>query len=257
MKKIRQTLEKALYEGGMVLKKAISRPKKISFKTPVSLVTETDKKAEKTIIAIIKKSFPRHSILAEESVPQGGSPSKWIIDPVDGTTNFAHGLPLACVSIGYEEHGQVKLGGVWNPFINELFWAERTRGATLNGKKIRVSTARRLNRSLVATGFPYDRLSYADYYIKIAREVMNRTQGIRRLGSAASDLCYVACGRFDGYWEFKLNAWDQAAGALMVEEAGGQLSNFGGKAFDLYGGQTLATNGLIHRELLSAIKKFL
>lgn len=256
MKKIRQTLERALHESGSILKRAIERPKKISFKSPVSLVTETDKGAEQKIISIIKQTFPEHSILAEESDPQAGSSSKWIIDPIDGTTNFAHGLPLACVSIGYEENGKMKLGGVFNPFLNEYFWAERGRGATLNGKKIKVSKTKTLSRSLMATGFPYDRLTYADYYIKIAREVMNRCQGIRRLGSAAIDLCYVACGRFDGYWEFKLNAWDQSAGALIVEEAGGKLTDFRGEPFSIYGKQTLATNGFIHGEMLRILKKF-
>ncbi|OGW80466.1 MAG: hypothetical protein A3G33_09820 [Omnitrophica bacterium RIFCSPLOWO2_12_FULL_44_17] len=251
--KIKKTLEKALLEAGSILKTAIDQPKKISFKSPISLVTETDKKAEAVVIEIIKTAFPTHSILAEESNPQGKTPNKWIIDPIDGTTNFAHGLPIACVSIAYEENGIIQVGGVWNPFLGEWFWAERGKGASLNGKKISVTKAKSLKESLVATGFPYDRIKFGKYYIHIMENVLYRTQDVRRLGSAAIDLCYVACGRFDGYWEFRLNPWDQAAGVLIVEEAGGKVTNFHGKPVDIYEGETLATNGKIHKELLEVI----
>ena len=279
--KIKKTLEKTLIEAGRILKCGIDRPKNIQYKSPVSLVTETDKKAEQTIIEIIKHQFPDHSILSEESPPyfprsatpphyaadapsslaqkRGGSASggKWIIDPLDGTANFAHSFHAACVSIAYEDAGILKLGGVWNPFINEWFWAERGKGASLNGKKIHVSKMKSLRESLLVTGFPYDRVQYADYYLKFMKAFMMTTHGIRRLGSAALDLCYVACGRFDGYWEFKLNSWDQAAGALIVEEAGGKLSDFRGKPMNIYGQQTLATNGKIHGEMLKILKKHL
>ena len=257
MRKIKQTLEKALLEAGSILKHAIGRPKKIKYKSPVSLVTETDKKSEQKIIEIIKRRFPTHSILAEESEPQGSSSSKWIIDPVDGTANFAHAFPIACISIAYEESGIVKLGGVWNPFYNEMFWAERGKGAMLNAKKIRVSRSKTLRESLLVTGFPYDRITRADYYLQFMRAFMVTTHGIRRLGSAALDLCYVACGRFDGYWEFQLKPWDQAAGALIAREAGATLSDFSGKPMSIYGNQTLATNGRIHRQMLEVIQKFL
>ena len=257
MKKIKQTLEKALIEAGAILKRAIERPITIQYKSPVSLVTEIDKKAERVIIDIIHRKFPHHSILAEESAPQGHSSSKWIIDPLDGTTNFAHHFPAACVSIGFEEDGIIKVGGIWNPFRGEWFWAERGKGASLNGKKIHVSKAKSLKESLLVTGFPYDRRERARYYLNFMEAFMMKTQGIRRLGSAALDLCYVACGRFDGYWEFKLNAWDQAAGALIAQEAGAQLSDFQGKPMSIYGSQTLATNGKIHREMLAIIKKLL
>src|SRR3989338_922554 len=220
MRKIRQTLEKALLEAGSILKRAIDRPISIQYKNPVSLVTKTDKQAERTIIDIIKRRFPDHSILAEESKPEKGSHKKWIIDPIDGTSNFAHRLPMACVSIGYEEEGRVRLGGVWNPFRNEWFWGERGKGASLNGKKIRVSTNRTLGESLLVTGFPYDRRTKAQYYLNFMKAFIMKTQGIRRLGSAALDICYVACGRFDGYWEFKLQPWDQAAATVIAEEAG-------------------------------------
>ena len=249
--KIKQTLEKALIEAGTVLKRAMDRPKQISYKGPVSLVTETDGKIERLIINIIHRNFPNHSILAEESLPQGNSSSKWIIDPIDGTTNFAHGLPLASISIAYEENG------VLNPFYNEWFWAEKNKGASLNGKKIRVSKNKTLKTSLLVTGFPYDRYKRADYYVSIFKAFMGKSHGIRRLGSAALDLCHVACGRFDGYWEFNLQPWDQAAGALIAKEAGAHLSDFRGNPFTIYGNQTLATNGKVHGEMLRILKKHL
>ena len=254
MNKIKKTLEKALLEAGAILKRGIVRPIEIEYKSPVSLVTEIDKQAERVIIDIIQRKFSDHSILAEESAPQGNSSKKWIIDPVDGTTNFAHRLPMACVSIAFEENGIVKVGGVWNPFINEWFWAEKDKGASLNGKKIRVSKTKTLNESLLVTGFPYDRRKRARYYLNFMEKFMLKTQGIRRLGSAALDICYVACGRFDGYWEFKLKAWDQAAAALIAKEAGARLSDFKGKPMNIYGGQSLVTNGPIHRPMLKIIK---
>lgn len=303
MNKIKKTLEKALIEAGLILKRAIDRPKTIEYKSPVSLVTKTDKLAEKRIIDVIKRNFPDHEILAEESYPTGDAREKgtgsdvlpvsfssedrhceepagrrgnlrarrllrpygarndkrckWIIDPLDGTANFAHGLRLACISIAYEEAGIVKVGGVWNPFLNEWFWAERGKGASLNGKRIRVSKSKRLKESMLVTGFPYDRIHRADYYLKFMKSFMVTTHGIRRLGSAAMDLCYVACGRFDGYWEFKLQPWDQAAGVLIVQEAGGCVSDFHGRAMNIYGNQTLATNGKIHAEMLKVIRKHL
>ncbi len=257
MKKISRTLEKALLEAGVILKRAINQPKQIQYKSEVNLLTKTDKESEACILGIIKRNFPDHSILSEESEPQGKSPCKWIIDPIDGTSNFAHGLPIACISIAYEENGVLKVGGVWNPFREEFFWAERGKGASLNGKKIRVSRSKRLSESLLVTGFPYDRTTRADYYLRFLKDFMTRTHGLRRLGSAALDLCFVACGRFDGYWEFKLNPWDQAAGMLIVKEAGGRLSDFHGKPMSIYGTQTLATNGKIHAEMLSILKKHL
>lgn len=269
MHRIKQTLEKALLEAGALVKRSIEKPIKIQYKSPVSLVTEIDKKAERVIIDIIRQNFPDHSILAEESGESGtssgrnrsrkrtGTVRKWIIDPIDGTTNFAHRFPIACVSIAFEEEGIVKVGGVWNPFYGEWFWAEHGKGASLNGKKIRVSKQNRLKESLLVTGFPYDRREHADYYLNFMKAFMIETQGIRRLGSAALDLCYVACGRFDGYWEFKLKAWDQAAGALIAQEAGARLSDFRGRPMSIYGHETLATNGHIHHAMLKVIKKFL
>jgi myo-inositol-1(or 4)-monophosphatase len=253
----KQTLEKALGEAGSLLKRAFAGPLKISYKGPVSIVTQVDKQAERLIIGIIKKQFPHHSILAEESEPTGDSHSKWIIDPIDGTSNFVHGLPMACVSIAFEENGVVQLGGVWNPFHNEWFWAERGKGASLNGKKIRVSKIKTLKDSMLVTGFPYDRRKRARYYLNFMEAFIMKTQGVRRLGSAALDTCYVACGRFDGYWEFKLQAWDIAAAALIAREAGAKLTDFSERPMDIYGKQTLVTNGAIHGQMLRIIKKCL
>jgi myo-inositol-1(or 4)-monophosphatase len=269
MIKLKRTLEQALGEGGRILKKGFYRPKKIRHKGPknapdeeVNLVTETDQKAERAIIRIIRKQFPDHDILAEESHEgksladvRRGRVKRWIIDPVDGTTNFAHGLPLSCVSIGYEENGSMKLGGVFNPVLGEWFWAERGKGASLNGKRIHVSKTRKLMSSLLVTGFPYDRRNKVKYYLKMFEAFMVKTHGVRRLGSAALDLCYVACGRFEGFWELGLKPWDVAAGTLIAREAGARLSDFKGKPIDIYQPQTLATNGKIHAEVLRIIKR--
>lgn len=260
MRHIKLTLEKALVEGGAILKRAFGRPKRIRYKGPVSLVTETDQKVQQAVIEIIRKRFPYHSILAEEPISQSGTKTtleskKWIIDPVDGTTNFAHGFPLTCVSIAYEENGTVRFGGVWNPIYEEWFWAEHGKGASLNGKKIHVSKTKTLKESLLVTGFPYDRKQHARYYVKFYQEFMIRTHGVRRLGSAALDFCYVASGRFDGFWEFGLHPWDQAAGALIAKEAGAHLTDFRGKSMCIYGTQTLATNGRIHEAMLRVIGK--
>jgi len=256
MQKERKTLEKALLAAGLILKRHIKLPKKVLLKSPIDIVTETDKKAERTIIEIIGRAFPKHSILAEESgVQQGEESSKWIIDPLDGTTNFTHSFPEACVSIAYEYRGAIKLAGVFNPFHDELFWAEKGKGAYLNDKRIHVSKTKRLTESLVATGFPYDRRRFARYYINMMETVMQTCRGIRRLGSAALDLCYLACGRYDAYWEFKLNPWDQAAGILIVREAGGHCTNFMGKPLSVYEKQTLATNSHVHREMLKVLQE--
>lgn len=252
--RLKKVLLTALKDAGTLLRDSLGRIKKIDYKSEANLVTRVDKAAEKRIIRIIRSRFPDHAILAEESQPMGQSRYKWIIDPLDGTTNFAHSFPVACVSIAVEKDGAVMLGGVWDPFRNELFFAERNRGAFLNGKKIRVSPARRLRESLLSTGFPYDQRNFADVYLRIFRGFMTRCHGIRRTGSAAIDICYVACGRFDGFWELKLNPWDTAAASLICREAGGRLSNFRGDPYSIYEKEALASNGKIHREMLAVLK---
>jgi myo-inositol-1(or 4)-monophosphatase len=197
--------------------------------------------------------------LTEESAPTGkGSPYKWILDPLDGTTNYAHHFPQVGVSIALEYKGKVILAGVYDPFRDELFWAEKGHGAWLlhagRQKRIAVSLTRSLAHSLLLTGFPYDRRERIDLYLAYVKTFMQRIQGIRRAGAAALDLCWVACGRVDGYWEWRLKPWDVAAGSLIVEEAGGRMSDFSGKRFSLYGEQTLATNGRVHRAMLRAME---
>jgi len=251
--KLKQVLFACLREAGGVLGKSIHKIKQINYKSEANLVTRFDKMSEKMIISRIKKTFPDHAILAEESAPHGISPYKWIIDPLDGTTNFAHTFPVSCVSIAVEKKGEVILGGVFDPFRNELFFGEKNAGAYLNGKKIRVSKTPRLSESLLCTGFPYDCRSYAETYLRIFGAFMVQTHGIRRTGSAAIDICYVACGRFDGFWELKLNAWDTAAASLICQEAGGKMSNFKGNSYSIYEPEALATNGCIHSEMVKIL----
>ena len=254
--KIKRTLLGALARAGKIIRANFGKEQKVTKKGLFNLVTEIDKASEKAVIELILKNFPDHSILAEESPAVMGSGCRWIIDPIDGTTNFAHGFPIVSVSFGFEKDGRLEMGGVLDPFRKELFFAERGKGATLNGKRIHVSKTKTLEESLLATGFPYDRDKDPDPYLGMLRVFLTRIQGIRRGGSAAIDLCYVACGRFDGYYEMKLSPWDKAAGMLIVEEAGGKLTDFSGNPLTLSGLQNLATNGLIHPVMLKALKPF-
>jgi len=233
------------------------QPKTIGYKGAIDLVTSVDRESERKIVEIIQRHFPNHSILAEEATNVEGTQCefRWIVDPLDGTTNFAHGYPQFCVSVALECAGEVILGLVDDPIRHERFSAIRQHGATLNGQPIRTSTANELDKSLLATGFPYDHREHADFYLSHFKAFMARCQGIRRGGSAALDLCYVACGRLDGFWELKLKPWDTAAGALIVAEAGGKLSDFAGKPFSIWGNETLASNGFIHAEMLAALKR--
>jgi myo-inositol-1(or 4)-monophosphatase len=221
---------------------------------PIDLVTEADQQAEATVIDILQRAFPAHAILAEESGSNAHqSEHRWIIDPLDGTTNFAHGYPQFCVSIAYEYRGKVRVAIILDAFKKECFVAQRGRGAHLNGKPIRVSPVPTLDYSLLATGFPYDRRARRRYYLAFWEAFMMRVQGIRRTGSAALDLAYVACGRADGFWEFGLKPWDVAAGALIVEEAGGHVSNIDGSLLDLAGAQLVASNGRLHQQMLEVL----
>jgi len=254
--KIKSTLLQALKEAGSVLKSDISEKKVIEKKSELSLVTETDKKCDEIVLGLIHENFPDHAILSEESPAKEGSSSRWIIDPLDGTTNFAHSFPVAAVSIAYEEKGRVEIGGVFDPFRDELFYAERGNGATLNEKPMVVSKTPTLAETLVATGFPYDRRKNPEDYLDVVKAFMMKVQGIRRTGAAAIDLCYVACGRLDGFWELKLQPWDMAAASLIVKEAGGKLSNYSGGTHTLDEIQTVASNGFIHGEMLLVLKPF-
>jgi len=230
----------------------------ISNKGDIDLVTEADIAAETLIIDRIRAHYPRHSILAEESgeavsVDGGTSKFKWVIDPLDGTTNYAHGYPCFCVSIALEHNGGLEIGVVYDPMRNELFAAERGEGATLNNRRIRVSEIDELSKAMLVTGFPYNVRERPDFAREFAIFTMN-AQAVRRDGSAAIDLAYVACGRFDGFWEDGLNPWDMAAGLLLIKEAGGTVSNFDNETLSIYTKKVLATNGLIHDAMLKFLK---
>jgi myo-inositol-1(or 4)-monophosphatase len=231
----------------------------ITNKGDIDLVTEADIAAEELIIDRIRSHYPLHGILAEESgetIQEGSSRSewKWIIDPLDGTTNYAHGYPCFCVSIGVEHAGALEIGVVYDPMRNEMFAAERGQGATLNERRIRVSKVEELNSAMMCTGFPYDVRTRPDF----ARDFTNFTlhaQAVRRDGSAALDLAYVACGRFDGFWEDGLNTWDIAAGALLVSEAGGRITNFENEPLDIYTKKVVASNGRVHDAMLRLLRR--
>lgn len=217
-------------------------------------VTEADHAAEKAIIEVIKNDHPDHFILSEEvGEIITESEVKWIIDPIDGTINFASGIPLCCVSIGVEKNGEMILGAVYNPFINELFFAEKGKGATLNDKPISVSGKKEVLHSCLVTGFPYTYLDMANGPLQVFERFIRKGIPVRRLGSAAIDLCWVAAGRFDGFYEHSLQAWDTAAGYLIVEEAGGKVTDMQGNKYSPYQRQLVASNGLIHEELIAVI----
>ncbi len=254
--KIKSTLLEALAKAGKIIRASFGKKLKITKKGEFNLVTEIDKASEKAIVELILKRFPGHSILAEESPALQGSECRWIIDPIDGTTNFTHGFPVFSVSIGFEQNGRLEMGGVLDPTRNELFFAERDKGAFLNGERIHVSKAKSLSEALVVTGFPYDRKKNPEDYLSMLRSFLTKVQCIRRTGSAAIDLCYVACGRFDGYYEMHLSPWDKAAGMMIAKEAGGQLTDFSGRPLTLTGRQNLATNGWVHEEMLRALTPF-
>jgi len=251
---IKKTALEMALEAGSMLKNRLGHAGRIDFKGEVNIVTEMDRRSEDLIAGRIKRDFPGHGIITEEGdglAASGGY--RWIIDPLDGTTNYAHGNPVFCVSIAFEEQGEIVFGVVYNPMLDELFVAERGAGATLNGVRIKVSETGLLDKSLLATGFPYDLRTSKENNFEHFRAFSVRAQAIRRAGSAALDLSYVACGRFDGFWEMKLSPWDTAAAALMVEEAGGIVTGFDGEDFSNFKPRCLASNGLIHREMLSVL----
>ena len=220
----------------------------------IDLVTEADRESEAAAIAVLQRAFPAHAILAEESGANTiTSEHRWIIDPLDGTTNFAHGYPQFCVSIAYERRGKLRAAVIFDALRRELFVARRGGGAWLNGKPLRVTRTPKLETALLVTGFPYDRRERRRFYLAFWEAFMIRTHGVRRTGSAALDLAWVACGRCDGFWEFGLKPWDVAAGALLVEEAGGRVSNMDGSPLDLAGAQIIATNGRIHQEIIDTL----
>jgi myo-inositol-1(or 4)-monophosphatase len=252
---LKSTLIRATEAGARVMAEFFQGSFKISNKEGINnLVTEADHASEKAIFEVIKKEFPDHYILSEEAGEiVMDSDYKWIIDPIDGTVNFAHGIPICCVSIGIEFKGEMIFGAVFNPFNKEFFFAQKGFGASLNDKKIRVSEEARVISSCLVTGFPYTYLDLPNGPLEVFARMIRKGVPVRRLGSAAMDLCWVAAGRFDGFYEHKLQAWDSAAGFLIVQEAGGRVSDFKGDPYSLYQPHIVASNGKIHEELLKWI----
>jgi myo-inositol-1(or 4)-monophosphatase len=248
----------AAQEAGQFLKESVGKVKNVEMKKGEArnLVSEIDKGSEARIIQIIKGHFPSHGILAEES---GGSALteeyRWIIDPLDGTTNFLHGVPIFCVTIAIEHKGTIVAGVTYDPNLNELYTAEIGGGAYLGGARLSVSRVTEMINSLIVTGFPYDIENNPDHPAEHFVNFMMASQGVRRLGSAALDMAYVAAGRFEGFWEVALNPWDMAAGVLFVNEAGGRTTDFTGTALNIYNKRVLATNGLIHDAAIEILKK--
>ena len=244
-------------QAGHVLMEKFGRLTQVTKKGDINLVTEADLASEHLIIERIKSYYPKHSILAEESgdaVTVGGDSTwKWIIDPLDGTTNYAHGYPCFCVTLALEHDGEVVIGVTYDPTRDELFSAERGRGATLNGKPVRVSATVRLSEALIVTGFPYDFKQKKDFARHLT-DFLYHSRGVRRDGSAAIDMAYVACGRFDGFWEEGLNPWDVAAGMLLIEEAGGVVTYYDGSKFSIYRPPICASNGAIHSQMLEVLQ---
>ncbi|MFL9481826.1 inositol monophosphatase family protein [Chitinophagaceae bacterium LWZ2-11] len=252
---LKQTLLNAAYAGGTILREYFDKSFAISNKEGINnLVTEVDHKSEEVIFEVIKQNFPTHYILSEEAgeIIQD-SEYKWIIDPIDGTVNYANGIPICCVSIGIEKNGKMEMGAVYNPFIGEFFFAQHGFGSTLNDKKIMVSDQDDLKQSCLVTGFPYTYLDAPNGPLQVFEKLIRKGIPVRRLGSAAIDLCWVAAGRFDGFYEHKLQAWDSAAGFLIVEEAGGKVTDFKGDYYDPYQPHIIATNGRIHDDVLRVV----
>lgn len=258
MTDLKEVLMEAIRESGAIIQQYFQGQFTVESKEGINvnnLVTEVDNLSEDKIISIIKKYCPTHSIISEESgEDKQDSEYQWIIDPIDGTVNFAHGIPICCVSIGLKKGDDLIYGCVFNPMMNELFFAEKGKGATLNAHPISVSKKSDFSKACLVTGFPYKWPDTREHPIKVFERFVMEGLPVRRLGSAAIDLCWVACGRFDGFWEYNLSSWDVAAGYLIVEEAGGRITNFDGDKYSVFDKQTLATNGHIHEEMLGLIK---
>ena len=257
---IKQIGTRAVYKAGKILNEHFGHALKVTKKGAIDLVTQADIASEQIIIATIKEAFPEHAILAEESgMAVGDADQLWIIDPLDGTTNFAHGLPQFCISIAFARHNDILMGLVLNPVNGEFFSALKGQGAYLNDGPIHVASTADVKNSLLVTGFPYDIQTTSDRVIPRFTRCLTAAQGVRRLGSAALDLCFVACGRFDGYWEENLKPWDVAAGILIAKEAQGRVSDYSGQEYMLQlaaskqsqRNELLSSNGTIHAEMVS------
>lgn len=254
MKNVFNFANQLIEKANKVILKNYHKISKISYKKgDFNLVTNVDHEVELLILKEINSTFPSHSVIAEESgIKLKDSKYKWFIDPIDGTTNFAHRYPCFCISIGFSVNNVLEFGLVKNPATGELYSAQRRKGARLNNKSISVSKIKTLNKSLLVTGFSYDTKSKKSNFNNFKKLTL-MSHGVRRDGAAAMDLCYVACGKLDGFWEFKLSPWDVAAGVLILQEASGKVTNFSGGKYDLYDKEIIATNSLIHTELLKQL----
>jgi myo-inositol-1(or 4)-monophosphatase len=251
-----EVLRKLVLRAGDLLRNRLGASHEVRHKGEIDLVTEMDREVEALFIQTLRRRLPKHEVLSEEMAEDAGRRTRrrpatsrswrWIVDPLDGTTNYAHGLPHFAVSAGLEREGRILLGAVYDPMLREYFFARRGGGAWLNGRPIRVSAVADVNQALLATGFPYDVRTSRENNFAYFQAMAVNSQAVRRAGAAALDLCGVACGRFDGFWELKLKPWDVAAGSLLVTEAGGRITDFSGRRFDLFGGSFLASNGRIH-----------
>ena len=245
----------AAHAAGQMLRKNLGASREITYKGEVDLVTNFDNRSQQMIYERLARIFPDHDFVAEEGLDLAkGSAYRWIFDPLDGTTNYAHRFPVFSVSIALEMNGQMVCGVVYDPMREETFTGTKDKGAFLNGQGIKVSALDELDKSLLATGFPYDVRDSEENNIAHFNHFVTRAQAIRRCGSAALDLCYVACGRFDGFWELKLKPWDVAAASLIVLEAGGHISDFANGEFSIHSMETLGTNGLIHQQMLDVLR---
>lgn len=252
--KEREIAFRAAKAGGAILKERLGNIKNIDYKSAFNIVTDVDKASEKEIIGIIREAFPDDQLLGEESgAHKTSSTRRWLIDPLDGTTNYTHSYPFFSVSIGFEVDGKLAMGAVYNPNLDELYWAQRGKGAWVGERQMRVSNNGSISTCLFATGFPSDSKAAKINNMAQFATVTDLSQGVRRDGSAALDLSFVACGRLDGFWELKLAPWDLAAGTIIVEEAGGMVTNLVGGPFDINSGHVVATNGAVHRQLLEAL----
>jgi len=255
---VRQVGRQAALESGLLLRKKYAQPKKIRMKGVIDPVTDCDLKSQELIVNIILKTFPEHQILAEElsaAAPfENDGGCRWIIDPLDGTVNFAHEVPIFAVSIAFEQEGRVEYGIVYDPMKEEIFEAQYGQGAWLNGQRIKVSNTKSLNQALLAIGFPYDIRDRLKPAMRRFEQMLACSQGVRRLGSAALNLCYIAAGRFDGLWSEQLHPWDTAAASLMVLEAGGVLSTLANIPFELDSPNVVVSNGPLHKQLIQALQ---
>ena len=244
----------AARRAGAIIRASFGKKKKVTYKSRIDVVTDVDIASEAAIIALIRDAYPGHDIVTEETdIARTGSPFRWIIDPVDGTVNYAHDYPFVAVSIGLEIEGWMEIGVVYNPVMEEFFTARRGYGATFNDAPIHVSATDAFEQSLLATGFPYDIRENPRNNLAQFCHIIKQAQAVRRDGSAALNLCHTAMGRFEGYWELSIQPWDIAAGMLIVEEAGGRVTGLAGTALTPFSGEILATNGCIHDRLLAEI----